>query len=239
MKHSYLGIDGCKFGWIAVEIVDEVNFNFKLLKNITAIKEYENAQILIDMPIGLGDELIERNLDYEAKKLLSPSKKSSIFMPPCRDAVYAATYEQAKEINKKITEKSISIQAWNICNKIKEIDQFLINKSTKNLFLQEAHPEICFTILNDGNSLSSKKSTPLGQTERLELLKRNFKNAEKIYSKIINSTLRKDVKKDDILDAMALAICAFNAKNQDALILKNKPLKDSKNLEMSLWLGGR
>lgn len=236
MKHSYIGIDGCKFGWIAVEIMDEANFNFNLVKNISAIEKWENAQVLIDIPIGLGDKFIERNVDYEAKKLLSPYKKSSIFMPPCRDAVYAENYEKAKSINQKITGKSISIQAWNICNKIKEIDQFLISTPQKRPYLQEAHPEICFTILNGGKSFSSKKSTPIGQTERLELLKLNFKNAEHIYNKVIDSTLRKDVKKDDILDAMVLAIAAFKTKNKKATLLQNTPKEDSKGIRISLWI---
>lgn len=237
MKNSYIGIDGCKFGWIVIEILDELNFNFELINNISAVEQYTNVEILIDIPIGLGDKYIERNLDLEARKLLTSAKKSSIFTAPCRDAVYAKNYEHAKIINKNITGKSISIQAWNICNKIKEVDQFLMTHSNKKSFFREAHPEICFTLLNDNVSLLSKKSTPYGHIERLDLLKKNYLNAEKIYHTIEENTLRKFAKKDDILDAMVLAICSFKYRNIQPSILKNKPLKDSMGIEIGLWMG--
>lgn len=235
MPNSHIGIDACKFGWIMINIIDEDYFSFELMGHISAIEKYNNDTILIDIPIGLADEFIERNLDLEAKKLLTAPKKSSIFIPPCRNAIYAENYEEAKVINKKITGKSISIQAWNISKKIKEVDQFLINKPFTTPYLQEAHPEICFTILNNGKSLESKKSTSLGHFERLTLLKKLFPSAEKIYHTIVEKTLKKDAKKDDILDAMVLAISSFISKNNHVNNINNRPLIDSKGLKISLW----
>ena len=235
MKNSFIGIDGCKYGWIAIEIINETQFSFELLKNISAIHKYKKSQILIDMPIGLSDESINRNIDIKAKKLLSTSKKSSIFIPPCREAVYANSYEDAKKINQKTLGKSLSIQAWNICPKIKELDIFLIEKSTHIPFLREAHPEICFTLLNNGSSFSSKKSTPEGQNDRLNLLQSHFKNAKYIFESVLSSTKRKDVKKDDILDALVLAVCGFLHHNKSTKKIINTPLKDKKGLEISLW----
>jgi len=57
-------------------------------------------------------------------------RKSSIFPVPCREAVYAETYEKACEVNKLLTGKLISKQAWNIVPKIRDVDRFLVkNKS--------------------------------------------------------------------------------------------------------------
>merc|ERR1712070_615966 len=104
---------------------------------------------------------------------LPKGKKSSVFNAPCRQAVRANNYIQAKEINKKILSKSISIQSWNISNKIKEVDEFLIKN--KQLNIHESHPELCFINLNNGVPLKNNKKTNQGVNERVSILNKYIK----------------------------------------------------------------
>lgn len=53
----------------------------------------------------------ERLSDTGAREILK-TRKSSIFPVPCREAVYAETYEKACEVNERLTGKHISKQAW-------------------------------------------------------------------------------------------------------------------------------
>merc|ERR1712070_431832 len=106
---------------------------------------------------------------------LPKGKKSSVFNAPCRQAVRANNYIQAKEINKKILSKSISIQSWNISNKINEVDEFLIKNKNKQLNIHESHPELCFINLNNEVPLKNNKKTKQGVNERITILNKYIK----------------------------------------------------------------
>ena len=66
---------------------------------------------MIDMPIGLANvDLTERNCEMLTRKILSKKRKPSLFSVPCREAIYASSYEEANQINKEIIKKGISKQ---------------------------------------------------------------------------------------------------------------------------------
>lgn len=122
-KSLYRG-DGCRGGWFAVLLAAENDQNCEweigLFPSFSSLIDflkmnYEQTEflILIDIPIGLKNGGYgERYSDIEARKILK-IRKSRIFPVPCREAVYAESYEKACEIKKKLTVKSISKQAWN------------------------------------------------------------------------------------------------------------------------------
>ena len=160
---DYIGIDGCKFGWCCT-IVNDQGVSIKQFKNIHELSFFfnHNFHALIDIPIGLGSKTIFRKVDQFLRNKLSKNFKSSVFNTPNRAAVYAEDYLNSKEINLYETEKSVSIQAWNICPKIKEIDTFLTKHSSAKISLTESHPELCFQELNNQTPLQFKKNCKEG-----------------------------------------------------------------------------
>ena len=113
----FVGIDGYIDGWCCCIIND--GFTIELHKNLTTL--FENIGInnltLIDMPVGLSSKNFERFIDFKLRTYLPKNKKSSVFTAPCREAVLSNDYNSAKKANQIITNRSISIQSWNISKK--------------------------------------------------------------------------------------------------------------------------
>ncbi len=88
---SSVGIDGCRGGWIAVNITD-TGFEVELYKCIEEIcsKYADSNSLLVDMPIGLPEDVKDIRPDSEARTYLS-GRSSCIFNTPCRQAVYPMT----------------------------------------------------------------------------------------------------------------------------------------------------
>ena len=208
-----IGLDGCKVGWIAAIISPENNLSFAVFPNISQLWSQwgEATRILIDMPIGLTDcKKVPRECDRLARKALGRPRSSSVFPPPCRNALYAKTYDQANLLNRKHTHLGLSIQTWNICSKILEIDLFLRRNLRMNQVLWESHPEVCFWGLNGQSSMKFNKRKPAGYQERLQILEEVSQqlHLQIDFDKEINRFPRSQVKKDDLLDAWVLALTA-------------------------------
>jgi len=203
--NKLIGIDGCKFGWIAVSTSDSFGQLFKTLNELVSF--YDDQTIfLVDMPIGLSSEKVERTCDRDARKELSPKRRSSIFPIPCRKAIYAENYELANRINRDVLQKGLSKQSWFICSKIRELDHLLLQDENLRLRLKESHPELAFHHLNQGISMEFNKKTEEGQKERLSTLLKFSQNISDIHRKTVQKFTRTDVAKDDILDALCLAV---------------------------------
>lgn len=231
---DFIGIDGCKYGWFVVKISQE-SWEIELIKKINELKiNFDTTKkILIDIPIGLVDRHLKaRQCDQEARQLLG-KRASSIFTAPIREILGANNYKNACLINKEYTAKKISLQTWNLIPKIKEIDNFLMkNKKYKTLF-NESHPELVFWFLNNKSELKYSKKTNEGIDERLNILIKYYQNAIEIYNYAIKKYLRKDVKKDDIIDAISLATIGFISNNYLKTI-PSIPEIDSQGLEMKI-----
>jgi predicted RNase H-like nuclease len=153
----YIGVDSCHAGWFytvttGAECETGVAPDIAWLWN----KFKKVALILIDIPIGLASNS-HRPCDTAARKFLGKGKTSCVFPPPCREALYAKTYQEACEINQKILGKKISKQAWGISPKIKEVDEFLREHPKARKKIRESHPEVCFQALA-GKPIVNKKS---------------------------------------------------------------------------------
>ena len=202
----YVGLDGCRCGWVCCQIQDE-KLSFVLLKHISDITRLNSTLMFIDIPIGLGDKKIKRTIDIELRKLLSKSRKSSVFNPPIIEVLNTENYKMGNELNKKITGKGISLQSWNISKKIKEVNDFKLSKESNKMNLFESHPELCFESLNK-NPLMHSKKTDKGILERLDIINKYIllspNKIDEFYRKFKSNIL----KKDDIVDAAVLALSA-------------------------------
>lgn len=197
------GIDACKSGWCAIGNIKNKLFWGCFANLDELMKKYTQIdRILIDIPIGLSSSNFKRTLDAKARTHLN-TRKSSIFSPPSREALYADHYKQALAINREIEGKGLSIQSYNIGSKIKEVDEWF-NTKPKQLQVYEAHPELCFKSLNQNQDLEFSKHDKVGIKERQNLLFSLDKNLEAIYTNLLKNYKRNQVKPDDILDAMAL-----------------------------------
>lgn len=232
MQHvTYAGIDGCKAGWIMVKKAG-ANYEFGIWENIPELI-HSNAEVrrfLIDIPIGLGSQSQPRTIDQTLRCELG-KRSSTVFNAPVREAAYAKNYEEAKAKNKSIEGKSLSIQSFNICPKIRETDKFLI--ANNHIDIIESHPELCFKYLNDREVVSSKKSTPEGIEVRLNILRRYDSQVPELFQKILSETQRKQAKKDDIIDAICLCLVNDLA-NESLHFLKDENLLDEKEIEIKI-----
>lgn len=225
-----LGVDGCKYGWCVAHGVERPNI--RLIQNISELcLLMPTKKVLIDMPIGLPDKDYGREVDTAARKLLR-GKASSIFTIPCRQSVYASDYASANVLNRGELGKGLSIQAWNICKKIKEVDKFLLSGKSNIQFL-EAHPELCFQFLNPSTSILPSKKIKAGQRDRAQILEYWHPGLKHIYESEQKKYFRREVQLDDILDAMCLWLVNYLSE-KDKLHKVCQPAHDRKGIEMNI-----
>lgn len=143
-----------------------------------------------------------RELESLARRQLK-GKSASIFNVPSREAVYAADYIEACDLNAARFGKKLSKQSWFIVPKIRQADELLAEQPALAARLFESHPELSFFRL--GGFLSSKK-TATGLAERIELLATYIDDAETHFEAALKQWTRQAVAKDDLLDAMVLSL---------------------------------
>jgi predicted RNase H-like nuclease len=205
---NFVGVDACRKGWFAVALDRKGNWNIGMFKTIDDLwNAFHNASlILIDIPIGLPDSG-KRRCDTETRKILN-RRASCVFPVPCRQALHARTYRQACRINQQVLGVKLTIQTWNISAKILEVDRFLRNNKQARRRFRESHPELCFWSLAGGHPMAYSKKKPRGFSERSLLLLKIYPESKAIIDNALERFMRKDLARDDILDALALAVCA-------------------------------
>ena len=196
------GVDGCRAGWILIRW-DGQHYSFDMFPTIKELVDKQPGRVLIDIPIGLGSKGFPRTIEKLMRKELAP-RRSTVFNPPVYEALVEADPEIARKINQEVEGKSLSVQTLNICNKIREVDELLSLDPSRPVY--ECHPELAFKKLNEDQVVLSKKSTSDGLEERLRILEKFEPESRMIYKHILDSTQRKHVKPDDIMDALALCI---------------------------------
>ena len=181
IKHA-VGIDGCATGWIMASIDRVVVVSELHLDGFDLVG--------IDMPIGLVDGA-PRACDIAARRFLGRAG-SSVFPAPPRAALMHTDYHAALAAARSATGRGISKQTFNIMPKVAELDR-LIEASSQHMIV-EVHPECAFKMLNDGESLPSKK-TIAGQDLRRRLLADQFD---------VPAAPPRGSAMDDLLDAYAV-----------------------------------
>jgi predicted RNase H-like nuclease len=235
--NNFVGIDGCKGGYVAVNIT-EYGFNVEVFKSIKEIclKYSDSNCIMIDMPIGLPETENDIRPDGYARKILS-SRASCVFNDPCRQAVYEEDYSKANKINKKVLGKGLSKQSFAISKKIRDLDEFLCTALEWKNKLIESHPEVCFTMLNFNGVFSApiyeNKKTPEGMEKRLKVLSKYYDKTDEIKELIYSNPGLKAFK-DDIIDALCLAVTGRIGFKNGFKTIPEMPMKDSRGILMQM-----
>lgn len=232
----YVGVDGCKKScWFAVILTEDGDWDIEVFPDASHLLNRidDSSLILIDIPIGLrerGDQ--ERHCDIEARGRLKPKRASSVFPAPCRPAIYCKNYKEASDINEQMTGRRLSLQTWNIIRKIREVDNLLTNREFAKSRVRETHPEICFWAMA-GHPMEHSKKTAEGCSERMQVLQSVYPNTKDIINRALSAYKRKEVTRDDILDALSAAVTA-TVGVQRFVSIPEKPEFDSRGLRMEI-----
>lgn len=240
------GVDGCKGGWIVVRRGPGTEAEVKVFAAFVKLLEWLGANFIaaVDMPIGLPDRGAPggRIAERTVRKLLQ-RRRGSIFSIPSRSAVYAQTgaiakgeylqaHARASENARQTSDSSagVSIQAFGIFPKIREIDALLRAEPDLSQRLHESHPEIAFRQLNGGSEMTEGKLTKAGEDQRRQILARwgfseDFLRRRK-FSK---------AKADDFLDACAMLAVAERIKAGIAVSHPSPPGLDAFGLPIAIW----
>ena len=195
---KYVGVDGCKAGWIGIGLADDGYPKVAVCEDISDIvASFKDAcVILVDIPIGLPEDgkPIFRVCDKEARGLLG-KRLNAVFLVPSRrfanealenedwgyrkseEMKYAERHRKASKWSQDRYGKGIAAQAFGITRKIGEMDEYLpkhLGADSPMPTIREVHPEICFWALNGGNTdsaMATSKKKPLGFGERLDVLR--------------------------------------------------------------------
>ena len=236
VARACIGVDGCRAGWFSVAIYNDGRYALDCHGAIDDLwrKGRRARVILIDIPIGLLSENgTGRTVEALARALLKPRRHASVFSPPCREALAAATYEEACRINQMVCGRKISIQTWHIMPKIKAVDDFLKAIPEAQGILRETHPEICFRALAGGVPMTHSKKSAEGRKERLRLLQQAYPHARTLYAAARDRFPRQDVARDDIIDALVNAVTATHLATAGATLPDYPPL-DRRGLPMEM-----
>ena len=261
---KYVGVDGCKDGWIGVGLSDGDGWDVNVCKDFADLVACfgDACVILVDIPIGLPEDAAPRVCDKEARTTLE-KRRNAVFPTPPRPFVdkvaltpewgwttahgkpYLNAYAEANKWHREnFRDKGIAAQAFGITPKIGEMDEFMRTRDANSPEIREVHPEVCFWALNGGepgSSMSTNKKRPSGFGERIDVLRRCAQDVDGIdvdamFKKARGKFTRTKVADDDILDALAIAITAkIVSRNPERLgTLPENPPTDSKGLPMEM-----
>ncbi|MDC3132573.1 DUF429 domain-containing protein [Opitutae bacterium] len=202
-KGNWIGIDGCRGGWIIAWLKDDQHAEIFEVESLQPFlgKAPKKAVILIDMILYKDNEIAPRSFDQLAKSQLE-KWHSRVFPAPPKEALKAENYFDACSVSFAYSGKKISKQCYNLFPKIREAN----HPSIPAKQLIEYHPEIAFKQLNQNTVIEASKKTELGRVLRKKTIA-NYLIDEPLKLHRINKK-RKLWQPDDVLDALALAIVA-------------------------------
>ena len=152
-----LGVDACRAGWIGIALSgDRVDaYQTRTIADLvtTAAAGGELAVIAIDIPIGLPDNG-RRQADVEARAAVG-RLASSVFVTPVRGTLEFHDHGSASAHNRRWAGEGMSIQAFGILPKVREVDLWLPSAPCR---VVEVHPEVSFAALH-GRPLDVRKHT--------------------------------------------------------------------------------
>ncbi|AZN96847.1 DUF429 domain-containing protein [Mesorhizobium sp. M9A.F.Ca.ET.002.03.1.2] len=249
---ALVGVDGCKAGWIAVYRDPGAAPSAGVFPSFAALLDAlpANATVAVDMPIGLPDLSQKGGRGPEALvRPLLGNRQSSVFAIPSRAALYAQTdgfttieawyaaHRQASEVAKATSDppRGVSIQAFGIFAKIREIDAVLIARPELRSRVFESHPEVAFCRLNGDQAMRLPKKikgavNPAGMAERKALLGRHG-----YLRGFLDQTPPRGAAADDFLDAAAMMLIAGRIANGEARPFPDPPLTDRFGIPVAIW----
>lgn len=245
------GADGCKAGWIAVLLEPGGTPRTAIFGAFAALVAAlpDDAVIAVDMPIGLPEFTRRGGRGPEALvRPLLGERQSSVFSIPSRAAVYAgeepftsleawyAAHRAASAIARQTSEppRSVSIQAFGIFSKIREIDRLLVSRPELRGRVIESHPEVAFWQLNGRQAMALPKKAkgrvnPAGMEERRALL------VACGYERPFLEKTPRGAGDDDFLDAAAVMLVALRRALGSAISFPDPPGRDERGLPLAIW----
>ncbi|RWI28549.1 DUF429 domain-containing protein [Mesorhizobium sp.] len=249
---TIVGVDGCKAGWIAVRRDPGAAPSAAVFPSFAALLDAlpADATVAVDMPIGLPDVSQKGGRGPEALvRPLLGNRQSSVFAIPSRAALYAhtdgfttieawyAAHRRASEVAKATSDppRGVSIQAFGIFAKIREIDAVLIARPELRRRVFESHPEVAFCRLNGDQAMRLPKKikgavNPAGMAERKALLCRHG-----YVSGFLDRTPPRGAAADDFLDAAAMMLIAGRIAGGEARPFPDPPLADRFGIPVAIW----
>lgn len=229
-----VGVDGCPGGWLAVALDEHEGGEALVFGSLEELwRRHRGATaLLIDIPLGLHSGASPRDCDVLARQYLGAGRASSIFPPPCRPALAARSYDEASAVNARVTGKKLSKQSWNIMKKIREADELMARHPAARDRLHEAHPELCFLALGGRGALPSKKSQE-GILARLAIIQRVQPAAYALAVRAMDTLPRAQAGRDDIVDALVLAVTARLGRGVYRTLPANPP-RDERGIVMAI-----
>jgi predicted RNase H-like nuclease len=246
-----VGVDGCPGGWIAVWQQDGGEPSVRVFPDFAAlIATFPGDTIVaVDMPIGLPEFSQRGGRGPEALvRPLLGERQSSVFSIPSRAAVYAETapfttvaewyaaHRRASEVAMRTSDppRGVSIQAFGIFPKIREIDALLREQAGLKERAVESHPEVAFMRLNGGRPMSLPKKikgmvNPVGMEERKALLCRyGYERA------FLDQKAPAGAKSDDFLDAACMMLVAGRIRRGEAVSFPSPPGRDAYEIPVAI-----
>lgn len=246
------GIDGCKAGWVAVFRAPDGTFETFVEESFSDLVARLPAEtvIAVDMPIGLPERSGHGGRGPEAlvRRRLG-ARQSSVFSIPSRAAIYAepgpfaslddwyAAHRRASDVARATSEpqRGISIQAFGIFSKIRELDQALIERPALRRRVIESHPEAAFWRLN-GEAPMERPKKIKGRLNRPGMEERR---ALLIGCGMDEAFLRgnppRGAAEDDFLDAAAVLFIAERFAEGLAVPFPDPPGCDSFGNPVAIW----
>ncbi len=235
-----VGVDGCKYGWVAVILNLEGGYDVELFRTFGDLWQAlaDALQILVDIPIGLKEgDPEERRCDKKSRAKLSPHG-NSVFPAPRRPTVYFQAenpeYRRVTDFQKNLCSKGLSKQTYAIIPKIRQVDEFLVRDEKARQKVREIHPEVCFWALNNEVPMEFRKKSRKGFEERKALLKEIYLDAENLINGAMEKFRPKDVARDDIVDALAAAVTAWLGQDRGLAAIPAEPETDARGLPMEM-----
>lgn len=203
-----LGMDGCTHGWVVCKIYQN-RMSFYFTDNpFVFLNVQPPSSLIIDIPMILPKSIQDypRKADIAAKKILGKNH-SSIFYAPLKSWLnqdLQTVNRQCSQYNKP----KLSIQSFNLFKPIKSAQSI---RTISHIDWRESHPELFFRWFSC-SPLQSKKTTQ-GIHQRLSIsidLIQLFGidlNLSHLFAFL--NHYKKQVKLDDIIDALAMALCGI------------------------------
>jgi predicted RNase H-like nuclease len=248
---AVIGVDGCPGGWIAVWQLRESNPTARVFASFAGLLDDfpDDAIVAVDMPIGLPDFSGRGGRGPESLvRPLLEQRQSSVFSIPSRAAVYAETapfttveawyeaHRRASEVALRTSDppRGISIQAFGIFPKIREIDGLMRERPGLRERVFESHPEVAFMRLNAGQPMLLPKKikgtvNPAGMEERKVLLARNG-----YERRFLDQKPPGGAKPDDFLDAACMMLVAGRIKRGEAVSFPDPPGRDDYGIPVAI-----
>lgn len=220
-----LGVDGCKAGWVVVELTGGAVSDCSFASSFAEIAARDTAAIGVDIPLGEPPEAV-RAADAAARSFIGGRLAGAVFNAPPLAAIRADDYTSACRISYDLIGKMIAKQSWALGAKM--LDAYPHWRADPER-IREVHPEVCFRHLA-GEALTTRKKKWAGLRQRTALLR-----AAGIELPDDLGPVGELAAPDDVIDAAVAALSAARIARGQAQSLPDPPERDADGRRVAIW----